>query len=160
MDFFTADLCDAYTNEVQVAQPIFTNYGGIAKCHGSMKTIKLYEHNADLVSMLQEDGEGHIAVVDVNGDYCAVVGENLIKFAHQNNWAGIVVNGYVRDTHVTKTVPLALFALGTCPYKSPNKAPSKRGVEVVFGGVAFREGEYLYGDEDGIVIFKEAKDTK
>ncbi len=157
MDFFTADLCDAYTDEVQVAQGIFTNYGGALKCQGPMKTIKLYEHNADLVSMLKEDGQGHIAVVDVNADYCAVVGENLIKFAHQNNWAGIVVNGYVRDIHITKTVPLALFALGTCPYKSPNKAPSKRGVEVVFGGIAFREGEYLYGDEDGVIVFKEEK---
>jgi regulator of ribonuclease activity A len=157
MNFFTADLCDAYSDDAQIARPVFTNYGGALKCCGPIKTIKLDEHNADLVSMLKEEGHGHVAVVDVNGDYCAVVGENLIKFAHQNNWAGIVVNGYVRDIHVTKTVPLALFALGTCPYKSPNKAPSKRGVEVVFAGIAFREGEYLYGDEDGIVVFKEAK---
>jgi len=155
MEFFTADLCDANAEEAQIALPIFKNYGGALKCKGPIKTIKLNEHNADLVSMLQEDGQNHIAVVDVNGDYCAVVGENLMKFAVKNNWAGIVVNGYVRDIHVTKTLPLALFALGTCPYKSPNKAASKRGVEVVFGGIAFREGEYLYGDEDGIVVFKQ-----
>ena len=155
MDFFTADLCDANADEAQIARPIFKNYGGALKCHGPIKTIKLNEHNADLVSMLQEDGENHIAVVDVNGDYCAVVGENLMKFAVQNNWAGIVINGYVRDIHVTKTLPVALFALGTCPYKSPKKSPAKRGVEVVFGGVAFRDGEYLYADEDGIVVFKE-----
>ncbi len=154
MSFYTADLCDANTEEAQIARPIFTNYGGALTCKGPMKTIKLNEHNADLVSMLQEDGQGHIAVVDVNGDYCAVVGENLMKFASKNNWAGIVINGYVRDIHVTKTIPLALFALGTCPYKSPNKASAKRGVELVFGGLAFREGEYLYGDEDGIVVFK------
>ncbi len=154
MEFFTADLCDAHADKAQIARPDFTNYGGAKKCCGPIKTIKLNEHNADLVSMLQEDGQGHVAVVDVNGDYCAVVGENLMKFALQNNWVGIVINGYVRDIHVTKTLHVALFALGTCPYKSPNKAPAKRGVEVVFGGVAFREGEYLYGDEDGIVVFE------
>jgi regulator of ribonuclease activity A len=157
MEFFTADLCDAFADEAQIARPVFTNYGGALRCQGPIKTIKLNEHNADLVSMLQEDGEGHVAVVDVNADYCAVVGENLMKFAARNNWAGIVVNGYVRDIHITKTLPVALFALGTCPYKSPKKSPSKRGVEVVFSGVAFREGEYLYGDEDGIIVFKEAK---
>ncbi|MEA3523885.1 MAG: ribonuclease E activity regulator RraA [Campylobacterota bacterium] len=157
MEFFTADLCDANAENAQIARPVFTNYGGELKCQGPIRTIKLNEHNADLVSMLQEDGEGHVAVVDVNGDYCAVVGENLMKFAANNNWAGIVINGYVRDIHVTKTLAVALFALGTCPYKSPNKAPSKRGVEVVFGGIAFREGEFLYGDEDGIVVFEKAQ---
>ncbi len=157
MSFYTADLCDSYGDEAQIAQSIFKNYGGATHCSGPIRTIKLDEHNGDLVAMLQEDGQGHVAVVDVNGDYCAVVGENLIKFAAKNNWAGIVVNGYVRDIHVTKTVPVALYALGTCPYKSPKKSTAKRGVEVVFGGIAFREGEFLYGDEDGIVVFKEAK---
>ena len=52
-------------------------------------------------------------VVDVDAAYYAVVGENLMKFARQNNYAGIVVNGYIRDTFQIRDIPVALYALGS-----------------------------------------------
>jgi len=142
MGFFTADISDEHHEIVQVLSPEYHSYGGVEKCRGPIATIKLYDENSDLITMLKEPGEGRIAVVDVNRAHYAVVGENLMKFAHENNWTGILINGYVRDTHITKTIPVGLWALGTCP----------RNIDFTFGGVFFKNGEILLADHDGIII--------
>jgi regulator of ribonuclease activity A len=152
MDYITADLCDEHRDEIQVLSHDYKPYGGIEVCHGPIATIKLDEENSDLIAMLKEPGEGRIAVVDVDGAFYAVVGENLMKFARDNGWAGILINGYVRDTKITRTIPVGLWALGTCSRKSHDKRPAQRDIELHFGGVTFKNGDYLVADHDGIVV--------
>jgi len=155
MKFHTADICDAHANQVQVVSPGLQSYGGASACFGSITTIKLDEDNSDLVALLKTEGSGRIAVVDAQGNYCAIVGDTLMGFAHKNNWAGIVVNGYVRDTQNTTNIPVGLWALGTCPMKSQKRAPSFSHIDVTFLHVTFKEGEFLYADADGIIVSKE-----
>jgi len=152
MNFFTADICDEHREDVQVLSHDYKSYGGIEKCQGHIATIKLNDENSDLITMLKEPGEGRIAVVDVNAAYYAVVGENLMKFALENNWKGILINGYVRDTQITATIPVGLWALGTCSRKSHDKQAGERDIELSFGGVTFRNNEYLLADHDGIIV--------
>ncbi len=153
MSFSTADLCDEYGGGVEMLEMPLVSYGGVDSFSGEIVTIKLDEDNSDLVSMLRDErGEGRVVVVDVEGKYCAVVGDTLMGFAKKNGWSGIVINGFVRDIAITKTIPVGLLALGTCPRKSSKKAESKRDIELNFGGVAFRAGEFLYTDEDGVVV--------
>lgn len=155
MKSYTADICDKYPNEVQVLNPVFKSYGGVAMAHGQIVTIELYEDNKGLVELLRDTrGEGKICVVNVVGNYCAVVGETLMGYAYHNGWAGIIVNGYVRDTHQTAVVPVGLFALGTYPFKSQKKAEAKKDIELNFASVVCRPGEFIYADKDGIVITK------
>ncbi len=156
MNFNTADLCDEYgEGEIQIAQPLFHSYGGEEHCFGKIRTIRLDEDNRGLAEMLKnEQGHGDVVVVDVGGAHCAVVGDNLMNFAHKNGWAGIIVNGYVRDTKITRTIPVGLWALGTYPRRSGRRAPSERDVELRFAGVTFRPGEYVYADHDGIVVLE------
>ena len=99
-----------------------------------------------------EDGTGKIVVVDVDAEFFAVVGENLMKFAQQNNYAGIIVNGYIRDTFQIKEIPVALYALGTCPRKYIPVTDGIRDIELSFGGVNFKNGDYLYADTDGVMV--------
>ncbi len=155
MKFHTADLCDQYRDKVQVLEGRFISYGGDKKIFGQIVTIKLDEDNSDLVTLLKGMGEDKIVVVDVNASYCAVVGDTLMGYAHKHNWAGIIVNGYVRDTHETKKIEAGLWAIGTCPMKSAKKSPSIIGEDLHFGGVKFVEGDYLYADYDGIVVMKD-----
>jgi len=155
MPFYTADISDEHHEIVQVLSPEYHSYGGVEKCKGPIATLKLNDENSDLITMLKEPGEGRIAVVDVNRVHYAVVGENLMKFAHENNWAGILINGYVRDTHITKTIPVGLWALGTCPRKSHKKQAGERDVTFTFGGVFFKNGEILLADLDGIIVIDE-----
>ena len=153
MSIFTADLCDEHSEKVFVLDAGYKNYGGAERCQGQIVTIKLDKNNADLIKLLRdEDGTGKVVVVDVDREYYAVVGENLMKFAHQNNYAGIIINGYIRDTFQIKDIPVALFALDTCPRKYIPVTAGEREVKLSFGGVDFTHGDYLYADTDGIIV--------
>jgi len=152
-DDFTADFCDNHPDKTQVLGPGFTNYGGAPMCQGTVVTIKLDLNNSDLITLLRdEDGQGKVVVVDVDKAYYAVVGENLMKFAHKNGYAGIVVNGYIRDTAQISAIPVSLFALGTCPRKSIPVTQSQRDIPLAFAGATFRPGDYIYADTDGVIV--------
>lgn len=152
MKFYTADLCDKYPEHVHVVDPILKSYGGAKRIMGQIVTVKLSGSNKTLVELLKSEGAGQIAVVDVGANYTAVVGDNLMKFAGENNWAGIIINGYVRDTKNTKEIDVGLFALGTCPKKTMEPCDGSLHVTLNFGGVTFNEGDYLYADRDGVIV--------
>ena len=155
MKSYTADICDQYPNDVQVLNPVLKSFGGISMCHGEIVTIELFEDNKALVELLRDTrGDGKICVVDVKGSYCAVVGETLMGFAYHNGWAGIIINGYVRDAHQTAIIPVGLWAKGTYPYKIQKKATANQNITLSFENVEFRIGEFLYADKDGIVVTK------
>lgn len=156
MTFFTADICDEHSEKVAVLGPGYSNFGGASHCQGEIVTIKLDKNNSDLIGLLRdEDGAGKVVVVDVDQEYFAVVGENLMKFAQQNSYSGIVINGYIRDTFQIKDIPVALFALGTCSRKSIPVTSGERGIALSFGGVEFKQGDYLYADTDGVIVTAE-----
>jgi len=155
MKLYTADICDELGDQVEVLTPHFIPYGGRERFGGSVTTIKLFEDNTDLIELLQEDGKGRVCVVDVGGAYVAVVGENLMKIAYENEWSGIVVNGYVRDITFTSEIDVGLMALGTCPRRSTKKASALINMPVEIGGVMIESGYTLYADYDGIVVVNE-----
>lgn len=156
MDFFTADICDEHPDKVYVLDNEFKNYGAKEKICGEVVTVKLDRNNSELIKVLRdEDGTGKIVVVDVENEYFAVVGENLMKFAYENNYEGIIVNGYIRDTFQIKDIPVALFARGTCSRKYIPVTQGERGIELSFCGVQFNQGNFIYADTDGIILTKE-----
>ena len=156
-DNFTADFCDEYPEKVSVLGPGFTNYGGAQMCQGEVVTIALDLNNADLITLLRDEpGHGKVVVVDADKAYCAIVGENLMKFAHKSGYAGIIVNGYVRDTEQIRDIPVALYALGTCPRKSIPVTQAKRDIPLAFAGANFNPGDYLYADADGVIVTAKA----
>jgi len=156
MGFFTADLCDDFSNKTEVLGPDFKSYGGIVKFKGSAVTVKLDKNNKDLAVLLKDkNGEGKIVVVDVDMKYYAVVGDNLMKFASDNKYEGIIVNGYVRDTIATKEFQVGLLAKGTCPKKYIPVQAGEINVPLFIDEVQIVEGDYIYVDPDGVVITKE-----
>jgi len=155
MEFFTADLYDAHAQDVHILDDDFVNYGALNKFYGQVQTISLDKNNSDLVKLLRdEDGSGKVLVVDVQKEYFAVVGENLMKFAFKNNWKCIIVNGYIRDTVQIKDISVALFALGKCPRKYIPITKALRDAEVSFCGVQFSNDDWVYEYEDGIILSK------
>jgi len=152
-----ADFCDNHPDTVSVLGPGYSNYGGATACQGEIVTIRLDRNNSDLITLLRdENGEGKVVIVDADQAYYAIVGEMLMKFAEKNGYAGIIVNGYIRDTHQIKDIPVALYALGTCPRKSIPVTQGERNVQLDFGGIAFKPGHYVYGDSDGVIVTAEA----
>lgn len=156
MNFFTADLCDEYPDKTYVLDNEFINYGAKKRACGEVVTVKLDRNNSELIKILRdEDGTGKIVVVDVQDEYFAVVGENLMKFALKSNYEAIIVNGYIRDTFQIKDIDVALFARGTCSRKYIPVTQGQRNVELSFCGVQFNPGNYVYADTDGIILTKE-----
>ena len=156
MDFFTADICDEHPEKASVLGAGYANFGGAEKCQGEVVTVKLDKNNSELIKVLRdEDGTGKIVVVDVDQEYYAVVGENLMKFARNNNYAGIIVNGYIRDTFQIKDIPVVLYALGTCPRKYIPVTEGERDVPLSFGEIEVKSGDYLYADTDGVIVTPE-----
>ena len=154
---FTADFCDTHPDKVSVLGPGYLNYGGAPMCQGEVVTIHLDRNNSDLITLLRdENGQGKVVVVDADQAYYATVGEKLMQFAQTNDYAGIIVNGYIRDTFQIKDIPVALYALGTCPRKYIPVTQGKRDVPLSFGGVEFRPGDYVYTDTDGVIVTAEA----
>ncbi len=157
MDFKTADLCDQYADVLQVADPIFADYGGDLAFGGEIVTLKVFEDNSLVRAALQEPGAGRVLVVDGGGSMrCALLGDQLAELAEKNGWAGVVVYGCIRDAADIAEIGIGVKALGTHPLKSIKRGIGERDVPVRFAGVTFRPGHWLYADEDGIVVAERA----
>jgi regulator of ribonuclease activity A len=153
VEFTTADLCDAYPELVQVADPVFREYGGLAKFTGPIETLKVFEDNALVRQILETDGQGRVLVIDGGGSVrCALVGGRLASVAHARGWAGLLVYGGVRDSAELAQVPIGIRALGSIPVRSGKKGTGSRGGAVEFAGVKFTAGSHLYADGDGIIV--------
>jgi len=155
VDFCTADLCDKYDEKINVVAPIFKSFGGVSSFSGRIATCKLLDNNKKLIELLKSDGKERVCVVDVEAKFIAVVGDNLMALAKKNNWKGIIVNGYVRDTKITKNIEVGLLALGVCPKKAQAENFGELGCTLKFGGVKFFQDNYIYVDNDGVIVSKE-----
>ncbi len=155
MTFKTADLCDDHLDRVKVMQPGFMDFGGQIMFSGQVSTIKCYEDNSKVRQQLNTAGMGRVLVVDAGGSRrCAMLGDILAGMAVDNGWSGIVMYGLIRDSYEISQMPLGVKALGTYPLKSKKQDIGDIDVEISFGGVDIRPGDYLYADHDGIIISK------
>jgi regulator of ribonuclease activity A len=153
MAFATADLCDQFGDEVQVANPVFHDWGGTSRFDGQIATLRVFEDNALVRGALEMPGRGRVLVVDGGGSLrTALVGGNLAALGHQNGWSGIVVHGSVRDAAELAATPIGIKALAAIPRKSGKSGGGERDVPVSFAGVTFPPGGHLYADRDGLVI--------
>jgi regulator of ribonuclease activity A len=152
----TADICDAYADRVQVCEPLFQAYGGITAMHGGVSTVRCFEDNSRVKDAVESPGHGRILIVDGGGSRRhALFGGNLGKAAVKNGWAGVIIYGCIRDSAELGGMKLALRALGTMPLRSEKRGEGERDMPVRFAGVTFRPGDYVYADEDGIVVARE-----
>lgn len=160
MQIQTADLCDANEGKVRVVAPMFNSYGGRHAFGGPIATLKVFEDNSLVRSTLETPGDGRVLVVDGGGSMrCALVGDQLAVLAVNNGWAGIVVYGCIRDSRAIGGMDVGVFALSTNPLKSVKRGIGEADVTVIFGGVSFVPGEYLYADDDGVIVSSRALDA-
>ena len=155
----TADLCDTYADRLQICEPLFQPYGGVTAMHGVVSTVRCFEDNSRIKEAVEGPGQRRILIVDGGGSRRhALFGGNLGKAAVKNGWAGVIIYGCIRDSAELGGMKLALRALGTMPLRSEKRGDGERDVPVRFAGVTFRPGDYVYADEDGIVVAREPLD--
>ena len=155
--FATCDLCDAHKNDTdgafRVLPPVFKDYGQRFKFSGPVSTVKCHEDNTLVKAAVDSAGEGRVLVVDGGGSLRrALVGGNLAAAAARNGWAGMVVDGCVRDVAELNAAAVGIRALALMPLPTEKRNEGQSNVAVQIQGVWVRPGDWLYADEDGIVI--------
>ena len=157
MDLPTADLCDAHGDKVRVVEPMFNSFGGRAAFFGRIATLKLFEDNSLVRQALGSPGEGRVLVIDGGGSLRrALVGDQLAALGVKNGWAGLVVYGCIRDSRALGEMDIGVYAIDTHPMKTVKKNVGEADIPVSFGGVTFVPREWLYADEDGVIVSAEA----
>lgn len=149
----TADLSDAHLDNVQYCAPVFHDYGDVIAFSGPITTIKVIDDNAMARAAVESPGEGRVLVIDGGASMnCALLGGNLAAHAQKNGWAGVVINGCVRDRDELKVVKVGVKALNHHPKRPAQLGTGEAGVTLKFAGVTFVPGAWLYADADGIIL--------
>lgn len=153
MSFKTTDLYDDHLEVLQVAAPIFRDFGGRSRFHGQIVTLKALEDNTYLKAAFETDGTGKVLVVDSAGSMrCAMMGDVMAALGAGNSWEGVIINGCIRDSADVAKVDIGVKALGTIPRKTVKRNQGVQDIPLRFADVQFNPGDYLYADEDGIVL--------
>lgn len=153
----TTDLCDRHKHVTdgvfRVLPPVFLSFGARTRFCGTVATVKCFEDNSCVKRMVDTAGEGRVLVVDGGASLRrALLGGNLGVEATRNGWAGVVVNGCVRDVGELAQCQIGIRALAAMPMPTEKKNQGEVGVAVQIQGVWVRPGDYLYADEDGVVV--------
>lgn len=153
MTFKTADLSDANKNRVQIVQPGLVNFGGRPRFYGVIVTIKSQGDFSQVRDHVHIAGDGKVLVVDNEARMdCAMLGDMLAASAAENGWQGIVINGCIRDSTDIAAMDIGVKALATIPVRGARQGKGELNLELRFMGASFRPGEFLYSDEDGIIL--------
>ncbi|WP_347125001.1 ribonuclease E activity regulator RraA [Microbacterium sp. SY138] len=153
MPVATADLYDQLGEGIQSLSLQLRSFGRRTAFDGPIRTVRCFEDNAIVKSVLASPGEGAVLVVDGAGSLeTALMGDLIAASAVANGWAGVVINGAIRDSVAIDALDLGVKALGTNPRKSAKLGAGERDVTLVITGVVFRPGAHLYSDEDGILV--------
>ncbi|MGC6511381.1 MAG: ribonuclease E activity regulator RraA [Parvibaculales bacterium] len=153
----TTDLSDAFSDDadakLQYLAPGWRDFGGIKTFAGPARTLSTLDDNTKVRAQVESPGQGRVLVVDGGASMnCALFGGNLAQLAAQNGWAGIIINGCVRDTLELQAEAVGIKALATHPKKSVKRDLGELDVPLSFGGVTVNSGDWVYADEDGVLV--------
>lgn len=160
--FVTCDLLDDHPEkDLQVVTPsmdgkFFKSYGARQSFAGQVVTVKCFEDNSRVKELLATDGRGKVLVVDGGASMrCALMGDMIAESAVNHHWNGVVIYGCVRDVDAIAELDLGIHALAAIPQKSNRKGIGEVDLTLYFGGISINSGDYIYADNNGIVIAKE-----
>ena len=148
----TADLVDIHGETLESCDLQLRSFG-LPRFSGTVTTVRCFQDNVLLRTVLEEPGTGRVLVVDGGGSmHAALVGDIVAGIGVKNGWEGIVIHGCVRDSVALGALPIGIRALGTNPRKSGKTGSGERDVLVTFGAAVFTPGRTLVSDEDGVVV--------
>lgn len=153
MTFSVCDLCDEHGAGIEVAEPIFRDYGGRKSFGGQVVTISCHDDNSLVRDAVTSPGNGKVLVVDGGGSLKrSLLGDQLASSARDSGWQGIIVHGAIRDVDVMGGIDIGVKALNVIPVKTEKHGRGERDVPVRFAGVTFRPGAWVYADLNGVIV--------
>lgn len=160
MEYNTSALCDIYLEQVDVVEPMFSNFGGCASFAGQVTTVKCFEDNGLIRQLLEQDGLGRVLLIDGGGSLRrALVDAEIASLAEENDWEGIVVYGCVREVDELEDMSIGIQAIAAIPVGATAQGIGEFDIPVNFGGVTFLPEDYLYADNTGVILSQEPLDV-
>lgn len=157
MDIITPDLSDAHEDATRPCETQFRQYGARKRFAGAIRTVRCRGDNLLIRQMLETPSAGEVLIVDGGGSLAAaLVGDMLAEKGRKSGWSGVVIFGAVRDTPVLAGMDFGVKALGTNPRRGTKLGAGATDVPVTFGGVTFTPGQWVYSDDDGILVAPQA----
>ena len=154
MSFVTCDLCDDNADVVSVVTGVnWFDYGGRRTFGGEIVTVKCFEDNTRIKARLATEGKGKVLVVDGGGSLRnALIGDMIAARAVANGWEGVIIHGVCRDVDELAKLDIGVKTLGCVPIKSVRRDEGQLDIDITFGGVVFRPGEFVYADGNGVIV--------
>jgi regulator of ribonuclease activity A len=156
----TCDLSDRFP-EARVADAVLRDFGGRRQFSGLAVTVKCFEDNSRVKELLATRGDGRVLVVDGGGSLrCALLGDMIARDAVSNGWAGLIIDGCVRDTSVLATLPIGIKARAAVPRRSIRRGEGATNIDIQMAGTHVASGDLIVADEDGVLILAAALAAK
>ena len=161
MQYNTSELCDTFAEQVDVLDPIFEHYGGTTSFGGQVQTVKCFEDNALIATILEQDGRGRVLVIDGGGSTRrGLIDAEMAELATENNWEGIVCYGSVREVDALEEYSIGILALNSIPVNAEDQGIGEEDVAVNFAGVTFLPDDHLYADSTGTILSADPLDIE
>ena len=147
------DMSDQYSEQIQIGKLALQSFGSRHSISGEIYTVSCSDDNSVVKEVLSREGKNKVLVVDASGvTHASMIGDQIAESAVKNNWAGIVLNGCVRDVEELKNLPIGIFARGVVPQKTNKKNHGFEDVLIAFGSVVMTSGKWIYIDQNGWLV--------
>ena len=147
------DLSDQYSEQIQIGKLALCSFGGRHSIAGEIYTVSCSDDNSVVKDILSREGKNKVLIIDAAGvTHASMIGDQIAESAVKNNWAGIVVNGYVRDVEELKNLPIGIYAKGAVAQKTNKKNHGFENILISFGSVVMTSGKWIYIDQNGWLV--------
>lgn len=161
MEYNTSELCDIYTDLIDVLEPVFSNYGGRSSFGGKVVTVKCFENNGLIAEIAATDGKGKVLVIDGGGSTRrALINAEIAEQATKNNWEGIICYGSVRDVDALEDIDIGIQGLLSIPVGASDSSIGESDLAINFAGVTFLPDDHIYADNTGVILSPEPLDIE
>jgi regulator of ribonuclease activity A len=161
MEYNTSELCDIYTDLIDVLEPVFSNYGGRSSFGGKVVTVKCFENNGLIGEIVVTDGTGKVLVIDGGGSTRrALIDAEIAEQAAKNNWEGIVCYGSVRNVDALEDIDIGIQGLLSIPVGASDSSIGESDLAINFAGVTFLPDDHIYADNTGVILSPEPLDIE
>ncbi|AZQ83015.1 ribonuclease E activity regulator RraA [Colwellia sp. Arc7-635] len=161
MEYNTSELCDIYTDLIDVLEPVFSNYGGRSSFGGKVVTVKCFENNGLIAELVDTDGTGKVLVIDGGGSTRrALINISIAEQAAKNNWEGIICYGSVRDVDALEDVDIGIQGLLSIPVGASPSDIGDSDLAINFAGVTFLPDDHIYADNTGVILSPDPLDIE
>jgi 3-hexulose-6-phosphate synthase/6-phospho-3-hexuloisomerase len=124
---------------------------------GPALTVRTYPGDwAKPVEAIDQAQPGDVVVIDAGGVGPAVWGELATTSALQRGLNGVVIDGAIRDTGDITKLGFPAFSRLVMPNAGEPKGFGEIGVPIRVGGVKVESGDWVLGDDDGVVVLPRA----